>query len=382
MTNFLKKILSGKKKISKQSLKQLNQNLEALGSYIQGIELYKQDNYKEAINYFNTALQCGLINESGIFQYRGICFQKIERHPSAIKDLNKYIEINPNNWEAYNFRAQSFKEMNDFKNQYSDLQEVKNILVSIKRRTEFEDETLSNISFEMEKSKITIEYHENIKKTKEEIFEDILENARKKDLKYNSPDSYIPKRIYDPSYEQALKMGIKFDKGNDFTLALEYYDYAVQKNTNDAEAYSFRAFCLQALGYYLDSIEDFTKAIQLSPQDPNSYFGRSNSYVSLKNYSAAVEDGEKAIYYASLNNPLYEAYNDEAKDKGFKSAESLYESYVRTWRILNKSEIGNKLDDLYEKAIKKSDTAMINFYKEQKQKNEIEREKVMKRRNY
>jgi tetratricopeptide (TPR) repeat protein len=327
MTNFLKKILSGKKKISKQSLKQLNQNLEALGSYIQGIELYKQDNYNEAVNYFNTALQCGLINESGIFQYRGICFQKIERHPSAIKDLTTYLETNPNNWEAYNFRAQSFKEMNDFKNQYSDLREVKNILVSIKRRTEFEDETLSNISFEMEKSKITIEYHEEIKKTKEEIFEDILENARKKDLKYNSP-SYIPKRIYDPSYEQALKMGIKFDKGNDFTLALEYYDYAVQKNTNDAEAYSFRAFCLQALGYYLDSIEDFTKAIQLSPQDPNSYFGRSNSYVSLKNYSAAVEDGEKAIYYASLNNPLYEAYNDEAKDKGFKSAESLYESYV------------------------------------------------------
>jgi hypothetical protein len=102
----------------------------------------------------------------------------------------------------------------------------------------------------------------------------------------------------------------------------------------------------------------------------------------LKNYSAAVEDGEKAMYYASLNNPLYEAYNNEARDKGFKSAESLYESYVMAWRISNKNEIGNKLDNLYEQGIKKSGTAMIDFYKEQKQKNEIEREKVMIRRHY
>src|SRR4029078_125730 len=119
---------------------------------------------------------------------------------------------------------------------------------------------------------------------------------------------------------------------------------------------------------------------ELTPEDPNLYFGRGNAYSALNNYSAAIADGDKAVYYSSLNNPLYEAYNDHAKDTGFKSAETFYRSQVEFWRVSDDSDINKKMDDLYEQALKNSDTAMINFCEDEQRKKKNEQEKLMKRR--
>lgn len=97
MSNFLKIFFSSfKKKVTSKSLEELSENIKAIELYIQGIELYKEDKYDEAIKSFNNAIQNGIIDKPLIYEFRGICLQHINRHPSAIKDLTTYIKIDPN----------------------------------------------------------------------------------------------------------------------------------------------------------------------------------------------------------------------------------------------------------------------------------------------
>lgn len=271
--------------------------------------------------------------------------------------------------------------MNDFENQISDIQKLIQILTSKKKPTEYEKETLSNSEYELKRAEVNIEYHDKTKNIKGE-FEDLLENARKENPKYdvNSPMAFIPKKIYISSYEQAIKKGLDFDKSNEREIALEYYDYAIEKNITDERAFSLRGFCLQSLGFILDAIDDFTKAIALAPDDCNLYFGRGNSYFSIKDYTSAVENGKLAVYYAKINERFFEGYTAQAKAMGFQSAQSLYEFYINIWEVENNSDSDKIIESLHKKMMQSGDESSFAYVEKYQNKKQIENRDLFKRR--
>jgi tetratricopeptide (TPR) repeat protein len=123
-----------------------------------------------------------------------------------------------------------------------------------------------------------------------------------------------------------LKKAYIFIDNNQFDEALVYLDKAVSLGVK--EAFQDRAWCLQALGYDLDAIEDFDKAMLTAPHDANLYFGRGLSKSATGDLNGAVLDGELAVTFSKYENEINEWRNKEAQKKGHESATKLYELHL------------------------------------------------------
>ena len=390
MTNIISRIFSKFKKKEtpykyedvQYDSDQIKKGVEALKLYVQALEYLQEDDYENSLESFKNAIKNGMVYNADLYKYKGNCLQLLNRHTAAISDLNKSIDINSENYDAYSLRANSFEKIKDFDRQISDLKTAIKLLSKKRDKSDDEDDTLSSLEFDLKKAEIDKEFAD-----KRKSIDDKFKNSISKILESNpetANKSFADDLFQDNNniiYNECIKKGIEFDKEGDYEYALEYYDYAASLTNKNSAVLGLRGYCLQGLGYYLDAIDDFTKAIALTPNDSNLYFGRGNCYFTLKEYSAAVEDGEKAIYYSSKNSDLYPGYEEEAKDRGFSSATSLYESHVMIWKISNQSDSEKHLNDLYQKALKNSDTKTIKILKEREQKKMLEIGKLMKRRD-
>jgi len=175
---------------------------------------------------------------------------------------------------------------------------------------------------------------------------------------------------------ELLKKADYFIANSEYYDALPFLDKAIKLGCD--EAYVSRALCLQALGFILDSIDDFTKAISIKPNDCNLYFCRGNSLIELKSYDLANKDGEKAIILAKENLPENIRYNDAAKTQGYDSAKALYESMIMAWRIgQDDPKIQKIKQDLFNRKLNSTNPEDIAYVRRE----QIKNEKLFKRRN-
>jgi tetratricopeptide (TPR) repeat protein len=86
--------------------------------------------------------------------------------------------------------------------------------------------------------------------------------------------------------------------------AIEYYDKAIAKNPNYADAYHDRGHCKDCLQDYYGAILDFNKNIELDPDDVMSYYNRARSKYSLQDYSGVIEDNIIALELLKKNKNL------------------------------------------------------------------------------
>ncbi|GAB1402448.1 hypothetical protein MASR1M68_13590 [Elusimicrobiota bacterium] len=120
--------------------------LKAQNKYYElAIYYFLQNNYKEAIGYFNQADS----NYSYKFFYnKGLCFFHLEKYQDAIECFDKAISISPNP-DAYFNRALTKAKLNDVEGTMQDLKLVmddKEIRASIKikRKLDFIDKALNS----------------------------------------------------------------------------------------------------------------------------------------------------------------------------------------------------------------------------------------------
>lgn len=129
---------------------------------------------------------------------------------------------------------------------------------------------------------------------------------------------------------EALQIAYGFvDNGRD-QEALIYLDKAIKFGVK--KAFGERAWCLQALNFNLDSIEDFNEAIALTPEDSNLYFGRGLSKSVIGDLKGAILDGELAVTYSKFENETNEKRNQESLKRGFESATSFYRIQLEMWK--------------------------------------------------
>ncbi len=124
-----------------------------------------------------------------------------------------------------------------------------------------------------------------------------------------------------------LKEGIDLMSSRRYQEALSKFDIAIniQKIT---EAYRERAYCLQAMGFHLDAIDDFTLAIKFFPTHANNYYGRSVSYGSLGYYQEALKDTNHAITLSKIESVENQALNKIAEKMGYSNTTDIYKVYL------------------------------------------------------
>lgn len=124
---------------------------------------------------------------------------------------------------------------------------------------------------------------------------------------------------------KAYKAGEEHCLAHRWQEALDHYDAASEYGFINDRMLGDRATCLQALGWHLDAIDDFTWAIKKEPEDCNLFFLRSISQHSVGNQAGHDSDLDEAIRLAKESNPLTKSYNATAKAQGWGSALVLYE---------------------------------------------------------
>ena len=98
--------------------------------------------------------------------------------------------------------------------------------------------------------------------------------------------------------------------------AIIYYEAAIDKNPEYAEAYNNRGSAYAQKGDFDTAIQDFSKAIALNPEYALAYSNRGGAYAQKGDFDTAIQDFSKAI---ALNPDLADAYYNRGvayADKG------------------------------------------------------------------
>lgn len=313
---------------------QLKLGMDALKLQVSALECIERGEDEQAIAFFTEAFACESVGGERLFNYRGDCYRRLDRHPLALADYTQYLLDHPEDRDVYRARTTSYAALDHFRGQLNDLQRMKALLEREKKLSEAERQLLAEVSFDLERARIDAEHHDELRRLQGEM-EDMLDQARKANPQYSRHDPLynIPKKVYHSASEKAVRKGMELDEARQFYCALEYYDFAIAVNANNPVALNLRAFCLQSLDYYLDAIDDFTQALIWAPDDPNLHFGLGSCYAAIKKYDLAVLHGDRAIHWAAAQNPRYDAYEQLALERGYQSAAEFYQMMTTGWRM-------------------------------------------------
>lgn len=143
------------------------------------------------------------------------------------------------------------------------------------------------------------------------------------------------------SFQDGLDLA---DEGK-YKAAVEKFDIAIETGIFN-EAYNQRGYCLQLLGYHLDSIDDFTRAIELFPSNANNYYGRALSNGALGYYDNAISDTTNAIKLSLVNSKENLELLQVAKGKNIMPQTPLYKEYLNEL-YRRKNEPNERLRSIY-----------------------------------
>ncbi|QIA08917.1 tetratricopeptide repeat protein [Draconibacterium halophilum] len=123
-----------------------------------------------------------------------------------------------------------------------------------------------------------------------------------------SPDAKIeivPKFLEDDAF--ALRMGEIKSKEKKYEEALEYFNNALDLNTNNSDAHHGKAHALMLLKKPNEAILHFNKAVELKPEKVEYLLSRGNASLTLNNEDKAMADFNRAIAIDKMN---FMAYNN------------------------------------------------------------------------
>lgn len=143
-------------------------------------------------------------------------------------------------------------------------------------------------------------------------------------------------------YSQLLEQGSDFYRAKNFSLAVEYYEKALESYAEDAVAYYRLGNAQRELGNFDAAISNYRKALKINPRyaDACNNLGYTleltgNYKDAAKNYQRAVEcDETYANAYYNLGNSYLRAENFSKAAENFSKAVSLDSNYILAYNNL------------------------------------------------
>jgi tetratricopeptide (TPR) repeat protein len=183
-----------------------------------------------------------------------------EDERGTINDFTQEIALNPKNAEAYNDRAEAYRNSRQYRNAIADLDRA------ISLNPNFGEAYYNRANAYL-----------NLQKYQEAIAD------------LNQVISFNPD--YANGYNNR---GVAYLNLQKYQEAIADFDKAIQLDPDFSEAYNSRGTSHYYLKKYQEAIADFDKAIALNPT-AESYYNRGNAYRNLKQYPKVFDDYNKAL---------------------------------------------------------------------------------------
>ncbi|WPM06090.1 tetratricopeptide repeat protein [Borreliella sinica] len=284
-----------------------------------------KDPYKKDISQLNTEdkkIQHSEDLKSKIYSIKPIDLENTKTRQQAIKDLNEFLNINPNDTYASNTLAQA--------NKIQHSEDLKSKIYSIK-------------PIDLENTK-----------TRQQAIKDLNEY-----LNINPNDAYVSKTL-----AQA------YEKNGDLLKAENIYE-KITKLTNIQEDYYKLGIIRFKLKKYEPSIESFDQTIRLDPKHKKAHNNKGIALMLLNKNKKAIESFEKAI---QIDNNYDTAYYQKgiAEEKNgdmqqaFASFKNAYDLDKKLNYALKAGIVSNNLGNF-----KKSEEYLSFFNDNSKNPNEI-----------
>lgn len=206
-------------------------------------------------------------NDSNLYAERAMAHAQQRDSANAIKDYSKAIEMNPNNALAYQQRAQQKALMGDNKGALKDLEQAQNL------------------------------YNEQGNEKGAQQARNLANTIQGKTVETTKEDTEA---------QRLLKEGTNAYAQGNYDKALEHFDALIARQPNVPELYYNRAITNNALGKSDAAEKDFQRAIQKGGGNmPDNYSGLAGAQLQQGKLDEARKSAQKAI---SLNPDLANPY--------------------------------------------------------------------------
>ncbi len=235
----------------------------AVGKLIgEGIELINQNKWEAAIEKFTLALK-QQPDGAGIYENRGICYQKLGQYRQAIADYTRALELDQSMAAIlYNNRGYSYKALGKPGMAAADFTQA------LKLDPRFRDPLL------LERGRLLVDLDDV--NGAEQDFDQALEFPAIRSQAY-SELSYIAIQRQDPA--------------SCITLATK----AIEINSSYVEGWVNRGACELSTGKFAAAEKDLSAAITLKPRFAIAYLNRAAAYVGMHKCANAKKDAQTAL---------------------------------------------------------------------------------------
>jgi tetratricopeptide (TPR) repeat protein len=275
-----------------------------------GHEVYNEENYSKAIELYTEAMQSNP-NYDEAYYWRASAKYAMKKYTEAIPDYDKAIELNPNNDEAFYYRALT--------NYY--LEAYEKSLTDFDKAIELNPDVASMFYWRGESKYILKLYEEAIPD-----FSKSLELKKNDGYSYNGRANcyYMLKKYKEAriDYTKAIELspdgattyrrwrGICNYNLNYAQEALDDFKSFLAKDANDSYILLMAGHSLFVLKDFQQAVEYYNHAIEVQSDYSDAYYWRGNAYFNLGKKTEAKRDVDKAISL-DPNNETYLKFRRE-----------------------------------------------------------------------
>jgi len=250
------------RKLEGKTAQKSNSLAEDVKGYLEkGKKMRKNKRHPEALENFSRTIELDSNCAEAYFN-RAMVYQNINQHQNAVEDFNKAIQLDPDNDHIYIHRAFSYKILEDYDKSLNDLDRT------------MELNAKSRPACLCNKGDVYASAGQHDKAV--EAFSEAIS------LKPNDAENY-------------RRRGNMYGAIREYDKALADLDKAIELDPKNADCYCSRGILHAYLGKHDKALADFDKAIELRPDDPIILLNKCIFHLRLEQLDKALETVEKII---------------------------------------------------------------------------------------
>lgn len=268
-------------------------------------------------------------NEVIFYQLRSNAYVKLHQVDEGVKDMETAVQLDPEQPDNYLVRGMLYGIQHKFEKAFADYDKARNL----SKIQEDQAELIRNIN-QMEINDMDLYIQDLLHQKKWDDADAVADRAirqnpenpkayelkanvqaarsdKKNELKYKYYAIAIGKEN-SGEYEAAAAY---FGRLGETERAVQSLGKAIEKDPNNADAYSLRGLVYADAVEYDKAVADYTKAIKLAP-NAERYNNRGEIYRRMKQYDKAQADLDKAYSLDPYYVPLWDTMGNLALERG------------------------------------------------------------------
>lgn len=297
--------------------------------YKEGMTLYENGKYKEAIPYFNKATE---FDPEHIYAYNsmGLCYYNLNKYDEAIRAYDKALNLAPEDAVIWYNRGRV----------YQDIENYDEAITCYDRALKFNPSDI----YSLEQKGLTF-YAQGKYSDAIDCYNIALNIDIKNGNIWNDKGNvFFSMNNFDRAidcYNEALKLKpdefiFWYNKGqslynlDEYKEAIKYFDIAIEKNPGYMDAWNDKGNALFSLEEFKEALKCYDEALKLKPEDEVLWANKGGALLNLKRYEEALSLYDKGLTYFPSSSLLWSRKGDLLyEQKKFQEALECYEGVLK-----------------------------------------------------